>query len=68
MEKRLLYRAQIPVGVAALKVLEGYIYKYPEEWYQWKKYAAIEISPLHSPKRDKLTSIRTLKPSLGKVS
>ena len=25
-------------GEAVLKVLEQYIYRYPEQWYQWKKY------------------------------
>ena len=68
MEKQILYRDRIPVGLAALKLLELYIYKYPEEWYQWKKYAAIKISPLHGPTNDELTSLQTLKPSLGKAS
>jgi lauroyl/myristoyl acyltransferase len=68
MEKRLLYRTRIPVGVAALKLLELYIYKYPEEWYQWKKYAAIKISSLHGPSSNELKSLQTLKPSLGKVT
>jgi lauroyl/myristoyl acyltransferase len=68
MEKRILYPSRISVGLAALKLLELYIYKYPEEWYQWKKYAAIKISPLHGSTHDELTSLQTLKPSLGKVS
>jgi lauroyl/myristoyl acyltransferase len=68
MEKRILYRPRISVGVAALKLLELYIYKYPEEWYQWKKYAAMRTSPLHGSTSDELTSLQTLKPSLGKAS
>ena len=68
MEKRILYRTRIPVGAAALKLLELYIYKYPEEWYQWKKYAAMRISALHGSTSDELTSLQTLKPSLGKAS
>jgi lauroyl/myristoyl acyltransferase len=67
IKKRILYRAPISVGVAALKLLELYIYKYPEEWYQWKKYAALKISPLHGSTGDQLTSL-PLKPSLGKAS
>jgi lauroyl/myristoyl acyltransferase len=68
MEKRILYRTRIPVGAAALKLLELYIYKYPEEWYQWKKYAAMRISPLHGSTSDELTSLQPLRPSLGKAS
>jgi lauroyl/myristoyl acyltransferase len=68
MEKRILYRSRLSVGVAALKLLELYIYKYPEEWYQWKKYAAMRTPPLHGPNSDELTPLQTLKPSLGKVS
>jgi len=68
MEKQILYRNRIPVGLAALKLLELYIYKYPEQWYQWKKYAAMKTSHLHGSTSDGLTSLQTLKPSLGKVS
>jgi KDO2-lipid IV(A) lauroyltransferase len=68
MEKRILYRTRIPAGVAALKLLELYIYKYPEEWYQWKKYAAMKPLPLHGSRSDEFRSLQTLKPSLGKAS
>lgn len=27
-----------PVNVRTLKLLEKYIYKHPEQWYEWKKY------------------------------
>jgi lauroyl/myristoyl acyltransferase len=27
-----------PVNVRTLKLLENYIYEYPEQWYEWKKY------------------------------
>lgn len=34
------------IGALALKFLEHYIYKFPEEWYQWKKYyGLINVSP-----------------------
>ncbi len=68
MEKRILYRPRISVGVAALKLLELYIYKYPEEWYQWKKYAVARTSPLYASTRDTLTSLQPLKPSLGRAT
>ena len=38
-------------GALALKFLEHYIYKFPEEWYQWKKYYGIidSSSPRNVP-------------------
>lgn len=33
------------VGEIALKYLEEYIYYYPEEWYQWKNYYALDGEP-----------------------
>lgn len=27
-----------PISVRALKLLEKYIYRYPEQWYEWRKY------------------------------
>jgi lauroyl/myristoyl acyltransferase len=68
MENRILYRNRIPVGAAALRLLELYIYKYPEEWYQWKKYAALKTRPPQGSSRDALTSLQPLKPSLGRAS
>ncbi len=68
MERRILYRPRTSAGVAALKLLELYIYKYPEEWYQWKKYAVARTAPLYASNRDTLTSLQPLKASLGKAS
>ncbi len=68
MTRRLWSSARTSLGIAALKLLEQYIYKYPEEWYQWKKYASIITSPSHSALIDRLPSLRVLKPSLGKAS
>jgi len=68
MEKRILYRNRISVGVAALKLMELYIYKYPEEWYQWKKYADLITSLPYAPASDGSRSVRVLKPSLSKAS
>ncbi len=30
------------IGAVFLKFMEHYIYKYPEGWYQWKKYSTID--------------------------
>jgi len=32
----------ISLGEVILKFMEQYIYKYPEEWYQWKKHHALD--------------------------
>jgi lauroyl/myristoyl acyltransferase len=29
---------EIPSNVCTLKLLEKYIYRHPEQWYEWKKY------------------------------
>ena len=68
MEERILYRNRISVGVAALKLMELYIYKYPEEWYQWKKYADLITSLSYALASDGSRSVRVLKPSLSKAS
>ncbi len=42
-------RPAISVGEAMLKCLEQYVYSYPEEWYQWKKYEDIGSQPAPAP-------------------
>jgi KDO2-lipid IV(A) lauroyltransferase len=34
--------AEMPMGAVILKFMEQYIYNYPQEWYQWKKYPALD--------------------------
>lgn len=56
------------IGETVLKLLEHYIYNYPEEWYQWKK--VIEIKTLEG-KRDTKEERRSpalLQPAFGKIS
>lgn len=31
------------LGARVLKFMEHYIYKYPENWYQWKKYQGLDL-------------------------
>ncbi|MBW2137691.1 MAG: hypothetical protein JRH06_09050 [Deltaproteobacteria bacterium] len=40
----------ISIGEVLLKHLENYIYSYPEEWYQWKNFAAIGSSSVSQRK------------------
>lgn len=59
--------ADTSIGEVLLKFLERYIYRYPEGWYQWKKYCMIES--LATPGRvvDVPASIQMLEPSMVDV-
>ena len=46
----------ISVGEAMLKCLEQYIYSYPEEWYQWKKYEDIGSHRGPAPPNGRITT------------
>ncbi|MDO9565974.1 MAG: hypothetical protein Q7J15_04470 [Candidatus Desulfaltia sp.] len=56
------------VGEIVLKYLEQYIYKYPEGWYQWKKYPAIEHVPSSGTMVEKSLYLPQLRHSFGGVS
>lgn len=56
------------VGEIVLKYLEQYIYKYPEGWYQWKKYPAIEQVPSSGTMAEKPSYLSQLRHSFGGVS
>jgi lauroyl/myristoyl acyltransferase len=43
--KRFPCAATRSIGELALKFFEQYIYAYPEEWYEWKKYTEIQSLP-----------------------
>ncbi len=53
------------VGELVLKVLEQYIYKHPEEWYQWKKYLDVEALPSDRIRADRPFTLPLLEPSFG---
>lgn len=42
MERRHHLYAGMSMGAVILKFMEQYIYNYPQEWYQWKKYPALD--------------------------
>jgi hypothetical protein len=31
------------IGEVILKYMEQYIYNFPQEWYQWKKYPVLDM-------------------------
>jgi len=55
------------VGETVLKFFEQFIYYYPEQWYQWKKYPKIKNTPTFGVKADKPTGHLFLKPLLEKI-
>jgi KDO2-lipid IV(A) lauroyltransferase len=42
IRKRFILSSNMPIGTIVLKFLEHHIYKHPEEWYQWGKYAKMQ--------------------------
>jgi len=55
------------VGETVLKVLEQYIYHYPEQWYQWKNYPELTNSSVIDIKTEKAICSPLLQPSFEKV-
>ncbi|MFC1867408.1 lysophospholipid acyltransferase family protein [Thermodesulfobacteriota bacterium] len=55
------------IGETVLKVLEQFIYHYPEQWYQWKKYPDIKNSSSSGAKAGKSASLPFLQPAFGKI-
>jgi len=55
------------MGCMVLKFMEHYIYKYPEEWYQWKKYPALDMFTTSGIEVKVPSPIPLLEPSMGKA-
>jgi hypothetical protein len=68
MKKRIQHSINGSPGAVVLKLLEQYIYQYPEEWYLWKKYSMIERPSPYGIKVEPKPSLSFLKPSLSKIS
>ena len=68
IKKRFKQLTDASVGEIVLKYLEQYIYNYPEGWYQWKKYPAIEQVPSSSTMVEKPLYLPQLRPFFGKVA
>lgn len=68
MAKHFQRSIDMTIGAVVLKFLEHYIYKYPEGWYQWKKYPTLALfSPSYTEVKPP-ASMPLLEPSLGNVS
>jgi Kdo2-lipid IVA lauroyltransferase/acyltransferase len=58
-------KESLSLGAAALQFLENYIVKYPQEWYQWKKYPAIATVGMPESVPESAMPERLLNPSAG---
>ena len=68
MSRMLNLVSQLSVGETVLKVLEQFIYYYPEQWYQWKKYPEIDKrSTAGSTTVERPKASVFLRPVFGKV-
>ena len=68
MVKRFKSSVNMSAGAVVLKFLEYYIYKYPEEWYQWKKFFDIKDFTGSTKHVNKKVSPLLLKLAMGKIS
>ncbi|MFC1811602.1 lysophospholipid acyltransferase family protein [Thermodesulfobacteriota bacterium] len=68
MAKRFQQPEEMSIGEVVLKFMEKYIYKHPEEWYQWKNYTALDMFSPSDIVTETPVSIPLLKPSLGSIS
>ncbi|MFC1815870.1 lysophospholipid acyltransferase family protein [Thermodesulfobacteriota bacterium] len=66
--KQFQQSVETTTGAMVMKFLEHYIYLYPDEWYQWKKYAAIETVPIAVAPVQAELPVTFLEPSFGKLS
>ncbi|MEW6673185.1 MAG: lysophospholipid acyltransferase family protein [Thermodesulfobacteriota bacterium] len=67
MSRQFQRSVQTTAGEVLLKFLERYIYIHPEEWYQWKKYPAIETVPAAVTSAQETSPVSFMEPSLGKA-
>ena len=56
------------IGALFLKFMEYYIYKYPEGWYQWKKYPALDKLATSNIHVEVVSSIPLLELSMRKAA
>ena len=64
MIEMIRYTPSVTAGEVVLKVLEQLIYKYPDQWYEWKKYSQICSSGLSDGRREEKIHRPLLQPLL----
>ena len=65
MATRFQRSRDMSIGAVVLKLLEYYIYKYPEAWYLWKKYQTLDLFALSDADVKAPVSIPVLEPSVA---
>ena len=68
MARQFSRRGDMSIGEVVVKFLERYIYKYPEEWYQWKKYPDIRTPHAPGTKVEIPKSPSLVKPAFSRIS
>ncbi|RLB85907.1 MAG: hypothetical protein DRH24_00575 [Deltaproteobacteria bacterium] len=64
MTKQYQRSMEMSIGEVVLKFMEHYIYKFPEEWYQWKKYPKLDTFTSTDVAAETPALIPVLEPSL----
>jgi Kdo2-lipid IVA lauroyltransferase/acyltransferase len=64
MAGRFQRSADTSIGEVVLKFMENYIYKHPDEWYQWKKYQALDLFAYPGDKAKAPSTLPVLQPSV----
>ena len=67
MEQRVVSIPSPSAGEILLKYLESYIYRYPEEWYQWRKYFQIQTVPMQYDSMEKTGPAPWYSPSFSQT-
>jgi Kdo2-lipid IVA lauroyltransferase/acyltransferase len=68
MSRRFQRSKRMTMGEVILKCMEQYIYIHPEEWYQWKKYSAIETVPAYADATGLSSSTPLMEPTFGEAA
>ncbi|OGP66111.1 MAG: hypothetical protein A2170_15725 [Deltaproteobacteria bacterium RBG_13_53_10] len=55
------------IGAGLLKVFEQHVWRHPDGWYQWKKFADVAVPPAISPATDEPLNPVTFRPTLSKA-
>ena len=67
MAKQSQRSQDISIGALVLQFMEHYIYKYPEGWYQWKKYPVLDIFEPAGMRLEAPLALPLPEPSFGRV-
>ncbi|MBW2041010.1 MAG: lysophospholipid acyltransferase family protein [Deltaproteobacteria bacterium] len=61
-------RAESSLGEILLKILESFIYQYPEDWYEWKKYFSMQTVPSETEPEPPMVPVPVFNASVLKLT